>query len=320
MARKLVTGSRAILERVRFLSRPRARLLLVLTLLASCNGTTGTLVTLPESVASGGTSGAGGAPDSGAPDSGMSASGMSSAGAPASAIFQPTPGIDWQIQLSGTVDTSVNVPVYEVDLFDTDATLLADLHAQDRKVACYISVGTDEHWRADSAQFPAAAIGNADRGYAMESWLDVRDATTRTVMGARLMLASNHGCDAVELSNLDGYENNTGFPLTLNDELDYARILLGQGHALGLSIGLSSSDELVTTLSAEAEFGLTQGCLSSQSCAAWQPFISAGKAVFLVEFGTETDAATLCPQAKSLGFSLIIKHSNLDAFRVGCGN
>ncbi len=275
-------------------------------MLAACNGTTGTLVTLPESVA------AGGMPDAG--------STVADAGAPSAVSFRPTPGTQWQIQLSGTVDTSVDVALYEVDLFDAPVSVLSDLHGAGRAVACYISVGTDEQWRADSSNFPAAAVGNAVAGYAQENWLDVRDPITRSVMAARLALASQRGCDAVELSNLQGDRESTGFPLTLSDELEYARFLIAQGHALGLSLGLSSNDELVSQLSSELEWGLVQGCLADQTCAAWQPFIAAGKAVFEVEFGAQADATTLCPQAKSLGFSLAIKHTSLDAFRVGCGD
>jgi hypothetical protein len=277
-------------------------LTLVLGLLAGCNGTTGTLVTLPESVASGGMSGA--------PD----------AGGLGSTAYRPAPGTQWQIQLSGTVDTSVDVALYEVDLFDTGASVLADLHAQGRAVACYVSVGTDEQWRSDSAEFPAGAIGAAVAGYAQENWLDIRDPTARSVIAARLVLASDRGCDAVELSNLQAYQEDSGFPLTLSDELEYARLLINQGHSLGLSLGISSSDELVAQLSSQVEWGLVQSCLASQSCAAWQPFIAAGKAVFMVEFATEADAPLLCPQAKALGFSLAIKHANLDAFRVGCSD
>jgi hypothetical protein len=41
--------------------------------------------------------------------------------------------------------------------------------------------------------------------------------------------------------------------------------------------------------------------------------------VFLIEYGDETRAADVCPKARALGLSAIIKRDgNLDAFRVGC--
>jgi hypothetical protein len=38
----------------------------------------------------------------------------------------------------------------------------------------------------------------------------------------------------------------------------------------------------------------------------------------MIEYGSTVDAPVLCPQATALGFSLVIKRSSLDAFRVGC--
>src|SRR5437868_13005532 len=61
--------------------------------------------------------------------------------------FRPPAGASWQVQLTGTLDTSVDVPLYEVDAFDTSAATIADLHAAGRRVICYVSVGTDESWR-----------------------------------------------------------------------------------------------------------------------------------------------------------------------------
>lgn len=42
-------------------------------------------------------------------------------------------------------------------------------------------------------------------------------------MQARLDLAVQKGCDGVEPDNVDGYQNNSGFPLTAQDQLAYNR-------------------------------------------------------------------------------------------------
>jgi hypothetical protein len=55
--------------------------------------------------------------------------------------WQPTPGTTWQWQLTQPVDTSYNVQVYDVDLFDTPQTTLDQLHAAGRTVICYFSGG-----------------------------------------------------------------------------------------------------------------------------------------------------------------------------------
>jgi hypothetical protein len=49
------------------------------------------------------------------------------------------------------------------------------------------------------------------------------------------------------------------------------------------------------------------------------PFTGASKPVFLIEYGDETQVPAVCPKARGLGLSAIIKRdASLDAFRVGC--
>jgi hypothetical protein len=226
----------------------------------------------------------------------------------------------WQIQLSGTVDTSVDVPWYEVDAVDTDATAIAALHARGRTASCYISVGTDEAWRTDSAEFPAAAVGNALADYSRERWVDVRDPTVRAINRQRIQVAAGRGCDAVDLSNVQAHTVDSGFPLTSADDLAYGTFLLGVAHAAGLSAGVSASADLIASLASEMDWGLTEECLAYDTCDAWRAVVDAGKSVFMIEYGSAVDAPALCPRAAALGFSLVIKRSSLDAFRVGCEN
>ncbi len=280
--------------------------LVMCLLVAGCADTTGTLVRLTKVHSD--------APQSEAPQPDAAGAG----GDARSAAPVPVPA--WQIQLSGTVDTSVDVPWYEVDAVDTDATAIAALHAHGRTVSCYISVGTDEAWRSDSAQFPAAAVGNALADYSRERWVDVRDPTVRAINQQRIQLAAGRGCDAVDLSNVQAHTVDSGFPLTAADDLAYGTFLLGVAHAAGLSAGVSASADLVASLAPEMDWGLTEECLAYDSCDSWRALVDAGKAVFMIEYGSAVDAPALCPRAAALGFSLVIKRSSLDAFRVGCEN
>lgn len=233
-------------------------------------------------------------------------------------LLRPTRDTTWQIQLTGTIDTSFDVGMYEVDLFALDATTAKRLHDRGRMVACYVSVGTAEPYRADYASFPASAVGNALVDYPEEHWLDSRNPEVRSLMAARLQLAQVSGCDGVELSSLQAHSEDSGFALTRADDLDYARWLLAESHQRGLSAGVSTSDDLVASLAAEADWGSAAECLANDSCQAWQPFVAASKAVLLVEFGSNSDAPSLCSEAAQLGYSLVIKRRALDAFRVGC--
>ncbi len=85
---------------------------------------------------------------------------------------------------------------------------------------CYLSAGTYENWRPDAAAFSKQIIGKADEGWTGENWLDIRRIDLLApILQARLDLCKAKGFDAVEPDNVDGYQNETGFPLTAADQL-----------------------------------------------------------------------------------------------------
>ena len=133
-----------------------------------------------------------------------------------------TVGMSWHLQLQGTLQKP-NRQLYDIDLFDTPATTIAELKNQGRTVICYFSAGSYENWRPDANQFPQAALGKPLDGWEGENWLDIRNATVRSIMGKRMDLAKQKGCDGVDPDNVDGYSNDTGLPLTAAHQLDYNR-------------------------------------------------------------------------------------------------
>jgi hypothetical protein len=236
----------------------------------------------------------------------------------AAPVFQPAPGATWQVQLTGALDSSLDVSIYDVDLFDTTQAQLDALHAAGRRVICYVSVGTYESWRADAASFPTAALGDAVAGFPNERWLDTRDANVRALMTARLDLAAQKKCDGVDLSNVSPEGAATGFDATVPDAEAYARVLAGEAHPRGLGAGLGGGSDVAAAVADAFDWALTEGCLGDGTCAAFDGFRSAGKVVFGVEFGAESDATTICPAARAAGLDALIKNPSYDAFRVAC--
>lgn len=237
----------------------------------------------------------------------------------APAIWRPPVRASFQWQLSDLpVDMSVDAAIYDVDLFDTTASVVAALHAKGRHVICYIDVGSWENWRPDAKQFPASVIGKSYSGYPDENWLDIRQITILApIIEARMDQCKAKGFDAIEPDNIDGYENDTGFPLTAQDQLNFNRFLTEQAHARGLSIGLKNDWDQVDGLLASFDWALSEECFYQQQCDALRPFIQAGKAVFDVEYQLDPDQ--FCPQATAMQFSALKKHLSLDAYRVACG-
>ncbi len=231
-------------------------------------------------------------------------------------VWQPAPGTSWQWQLSGELDTSLSVDMYDLDLFDTPTATIAALKARGVVVVCYFSAGSFEAWRPDARAFPEAVKGEKMAGWD-ELWLDVRRLDVLApVMSARLELAAAKGCDGVEPDNVDGYANATGFPVSYADQLAYNRFIAAAAHARGLSVGLKNDLDQVPDLEASFDWALVEECFEFDECERLLPFVEAGKAVFGVEYDLEP--AAFCARANAYDFDWLKKRLELDAYREAC--
>jgi hypothetical protein len=230
--------------------------------------------------------------------------------------YHPRLLTSWQWQLSGKVDTGVRAHLYDIDGFDSKKGLVSALHAMHRRVVCYISAGSWENWRPDASQFPSAVKGKPN-GWPGERWLDIRDlADLEPIMYARLRMCAAKGFDAVELDNVDGYENNTGFPLTGADQALYNATLANYAHSRGLSVVLKNDLDQVVRLLPYFDFALNEQCFQYSECRKLKPFVQAGKAVFGVEYALKP--VQFCPRANALNFDFLRKHLALGPWRRAC--
>ena len=229
----------------------------------------------------------------------------------------PAKGTAWQWQLTGTIDTSVNVPVFDIDGEDASAATVATLHAKGAKVICYFSAGSFENWRSDKAKFPASVKGKALDGWAGENWLDVRQLSVLLpIMEARIANCKNKGFDAVEPDNVDGYSNSTGFTISATDQIAYNKGLADLAHKYGLGIALKNDPAQVKELAPFFDFSVAEECAAYGECDDYAPFSAAGKAVLHVEYRGSLDS--ICASTKPLGFSSMLKNLDLDAWRSPC--
>jgi hypothetical protein len=135
-------------------------------------------------------------------------------------------------------------------------------------------------------------------------------------MAARYDLAVAKGCDGVEPDNVDGYANNTGFPITYQDQLVYNRLLAAMGHDRGLSVGLKNDLDQIGDLVDSFDWALDEQCWEYSECSLLAPFVARGRAVFGVEY--TGDPAVFCPPLNALGYSWLKKRIELDAWRIDC--
>jgi hypothetical protein len=227
--------------------------------------------------------------------------------------WRPAPTTEpWQWQLQGRIDTSIPAPVYEVDGFSTSAKLVRRLHSQGRKVICYLDVGSWESYRPDRGEFPKSVIGKRYEGFPDERWLDIRRiGKLAGPLKRRFDLCRRKGFDAVEPDNINGYTNDTGFPLTAADQLRFNRWVARHVHRRGMSVALKNDPEQVPQLVGYFDFAVVEQCFQYRECGRFSPFVEAGKAVFEAEY--EISPAEFCDRALALGFSSIAKSYDLFA-------
>lgn len=229
---------------------------------------------------------------------------------PTNSFWKPENKKSWYIQYTGTIDFNKNVNVYNIDLEGTSISEIQKLHDRGVKVVCYFSAGTFENYRDDISLFSSNDYGNIVDGWPDENWLDTRSANVRNIMKKRMLLAKTKNCDAVDPDNMDGFDNNSGFPLTYQTQLDYNKFIANFAHSIGLSVSLKNDLAQVKDLVNYFDFAVNEECVQWNECDLLNPFVKQNKSVFHIEYkGT-------CKNIS--GFSSILKKLNLGSYQVNC--
>ena len=207
--------------------------------------------------------------------------------------------------------------MYDVDGADVPRSTVRELHERGRRVVCYVDVGTWEDWRDDADRFPKAARGKPVDGWPGEYWLDVRRHDIRPILAARLKRCRDRGYDGIDPENVNGYTNDTGFPLTAADQREFNRWVAARAHGLGLAVGLKNELEQAKELEPRFDFAVLESCFEFDECGPARRFVSANKAVVAVEY--ELPRSSFCPRARELRFAAMLKRLALGAWRRPCG-
>jgi hypothetical protein len=229
----------------------------------------------------------------------------------------------WQYQLQNKVKTTLCVvpvvrgsgscvrpDVYDVDLYAPDGVTpntasVAQIHALGAHAVCYVDAGSWENFRPDANAYPAAVRGLSN-GWPGERWLDIRaTAVLLPIIDARVAKCATAGFDAVEFDEVDGYTNNTGFPLTAADQLSFDTALAAIAHSHGLSVGLKNDLDQLTALQDTFDFAINEQCAQYKECSAYDAWTAAGKAVVEVEYRGR--APVYCADAAAHGRDAIHK-------------
>lgn len=258
---------------------------------------------------------------------------------------KPAVGSTWQWQLQSAsptgyvINTSYDVDIYDIDLFDSSDFLIQSLKDSGKIVICYFSAGTYEDSRPDKSAFPSSVRGKNvvkevirdDAGNVIdtiywdnENWLDIKSTVVHDNMRARLNLAKQKGCDGVEPDNMDAYQQDTGFDISETDQLAFNRHLANEAHERGLSVGLKNDLSQVGKLVDYYDFAVNEACFEQGNCNLLTPFIDKGKPVLNAEYkeayvNDPQARQALCEQSKALQFSTLILSDKLDdSIRFSC--
>lgn len=226
----------------------------------------------------------------------------------------------WHIQFTGALSVPRDAQYVFLDLFDTDPAAVSRLTRQGKRVICYLNAGAWEEWRPDAAAYPEEILGHPYEGWPGERWVDIRRLDLLApILQARLDLCRAKGFFGVDPDNLNGFQNDTGFPLTAEDQLRFNRWLAAEAHARGLAIGLKNDAEQASELVASFDWILVESCVAEGWCALTAPFRQAGKPVFAIEYVEQgVTKAQMCRAARRYGLSAQLKRRELDAWSQPC--
>nr|POF15589.1 hypothetical protein CFP56_48783 [Quercus suber] len=254
-----------------------------------------------------------------------------SATAQSTGYWHPTAGTSYAIDLLDTLTLPLpNVTAIDADLFTNNGSTWASVKAAGYKTICYFSAG----------DFDQADVGKPLKGWDGEWWLNTNSQSVRDIMGKRMDLAVQNGCvsndysrhagfpangseDAVDPDNVDVYNNGGGgFDLDRTDAINYVKWLASAAHSRGLAVGLKNAGDIIPDVLSDVQFAVNEQCLQFSECSTSQPFITANKPVFEIEYRDDTPSQgtvdSICTAPSRAGFSTLIKHMKLDSWQIAC--
>lgn len=241
-----------------------------------------------------------------------------------SAMAQP----HWRPSMQDSFDWQYNQPfdfrrltsTINLDAFDADPAFLESLRARGVRPICYVNVGAWEDWRPDKHTFPKSIIGKAYVGWEGERWLDIRRMkTVLPIMRARFRLCREKGFFAIEVDNIDNFQQDTGFKITRAHQLRYNRALAKEAHSVGLAIAMKNAPEFAAELADVYDWVIAEDCFKWKWCGMMTPFILRGKPVVTIEY-PENGRKPLshCEEARRLGIQIVVKRRRLDGWSRRC--
>lgn len=215
------------------------------------------------------------------------------------------------------VSLSHDVYNFDIDTAKENPALIKKLKNAGKDIICYFSAGSWEDWRKPNhySGISSTSIGKKMSGWD-ERWLDITKLDVRLAQRAIMDKAVAAGCDAIDPDNTDFYQQNTGFKISRQQNVDYLVWLAKAAKSKGLRIGLKNTQDLIVEgeLHKYFDFNINEQCFTYKECGALKNFTKLGKAAYILEYKTTHESASYstarfekdCKVVKSNGYSLSV--------------
>jgi hypothetical protein len=228
---------------------------------------------------------------------------------PADPYWMPEPGEagNWDIQVAAPFDFSTERAMVIVDLWTSvpaattitygdsstvavpagaQPTTIATLKARQTVVVCRVGLGGMWTTDPDASKFPEASRLVIDPKMPTEERiLDLTDrGPWEDAALARIDLAKEIGCDAIEPYRIDHFGINVD--LTLEEQIAWYAKVAEEVHERDLSVGMRNGSEIYDTQAASFDWAIIERCGEDDVCDMVRDVLELRKAVFALDYNT----------------------------------
>jgi hypothetical protein len=211
------------------------------------------------------------------------------AGTPATAVTLPPEGTGFDYQLGGAYSPPEGTGIV---VRDSTAEPEPGIYSVCDVNGFQTQPGEEEEW--DDLVLVVDGEAVVDPDWPDEVLLDSGSETQRQEIAERLAPVitgcAEAGFDAVEFDNLDSYTRSRG-ALTLEDNLELARLLGDEARNLGLAVAQKNTPEAGAQSADLFDFAITEDCGAFDECDAYS---DAYAVVLDIEYATGEEFADLC--------------------------
>ncbi len=230
--------------------------------------------------------------------------------------FKPSMENSWRIQENGVLNNK-NSDIQIIDLFKYNQSDIYDLKQRGSKVICSFSAGEfNSKINLDANKFPAIAVGNIKSDNI--SWIDINDPIVKEIMLSRIDYAKSSSCDGVRIKNADLYNDiNTGFNISIMNQISFNLALIEKAHKIGLSIGFNNVNEQIENLKNSADFLTSEECHINDICNKYETFTKLQKPVYNIEYNeiystSNEELNKLCLTSKAFDVQTVVTSVDLN--------